>query len=230
MRNYANCIEAVKEIERDLAEMGTLVHAGGYQDIVSEDEDYATLELVAYNYTILNIGDRDQMLKYLDLPKEYAIIEFADRMRAGLNPGSSWKLRKDVWDQFRDENGRFAYTYSERLHEKDQLDDTINLLKAFPGTRQGVITIYNNWQDVPARGGLERVPCSMYYHFFIRDSKLVLIYNMRSCDFKTHFGYDVWLATELQQHVARQVHYQTGPFIHQIGSLHMFRKDAEGVF
>lgn len=230
MRIYANCLEAVKEVERDLAEMGTIVTTGSYQDVITDDPQYDTLELVAYSYTILDASDKDQMLGYLSLPKDYAVAEFADRLSESYNPGNSWKLRKEVWEPFLNDRGRFSYTYSERLNEQDQLQDTISVLASFPLSRQGVVPVYSVYKDTRSRRGLARIPCSMYYHFFQRDGKVVLIYNMRSCDFKTHFGYDVWLATELQAYVARELNLPTGPFIHQVGSLHMFRKDAEGVF
>jgi len=53
---------------------------------------------------------------------------------------------------------------------------------------------------------------------------------MRSCDAITHFRFDAALACMLVNYVADRVGCAPGSLIHNIGSLHIFRKDSEGIF
>jgi len=53
---------------------------------------------------------------------------------------------------------------------------------------------------------------------------------MRSCDVTTHFRFDVALACMLLDYVAGKVGCSAGSLIHNIGSLHIFKKDMEGIF
>ena len=57
-----------------------------------------------------------------------------------------------------------------------------------------------------------------------------MTYLMRSCDYATHFQNDVYLAVRLLDYVAHAVGLEAGNFTHFIGSFHIYRKDAEGVF
>ena len=60
MRIYMNWQEAYEEIKRDLAEMGIRVCPKTMQDkIVEGNEDYTTMELQNYCYTILNARSED---------------------------------------------------------------------------------------------------------------------------------------------------------------------------
>jgi len=72
----------------------------------------------------------------------------------------------------------------------------------------------------------------MYYQFYIRDNKLHMIYTMRSCDFLTHFIYDVYFSIFLQSYVADNLNLNMGTFTHFIGSLHAYKKDMaeRGIF
>ena len=139
-----------------------------------------------------------------------------------------------------------TYTYGQRLRRfgeveskylgtklpvVDQLEKVVQKLLREPGTRQAIITIYDK-EDQRGLGGKFRIPCSLTYQFLIRDGKLNLIYHMRSCDYYTHFKFDVALAILLLHYVARKLKVDRGYFTHFIGSFHVFRKDWEkaGVF
>jgi hypothetical protein len=61
-RIFKNCLEAQKEIQRDLYEMGVEVQPYSMQDkIVEGDESYLTKELQGYSYSILHFDDMDEM-------------------------------------------------------------------------------------------------------------------------------------------------------------------------
>jgi thymidylate synthase len=236
MRIFSECLEAAKEIERDLVELGVSVHPETMQDRrVADNPDYETRELVGYGYSIVKgWSTLTPWNTHFNLNTAWLDAEFSERV-SGLphNPGQAWTHRAEVWSEFL-HHGRFAYTYAERLSR--QLGETLGLLRQYPSTRQAVITIYDAAEDMDGRGGRRRVPCSMYYHFLIRQLQgrnyLALLYTMRSCDFYTHFPYDVALAISLQHYVAEQLNCAEGMFTHFIGSLHAYRKDYQprGVF
>jgi len=231
MRIFNNAMEMVKEVERDLWEMGIRVQSATMQDKdVHADKDYETVELQAYPYMLTSWNDMDDMVDYLKGNLLWCNVELANRVSNNyLNPGTSWVINKGLWEEYL-RNGQFAYTYNERFRE--QLDQLKRELIIRPTTRQAVITMYDRHQDMNNWGGLDRVPCSMYYQFYARRDTLNMIYTMRSCDFLNHFVHDVWLALRLLENVANAVHMKPGVFTHMMGSLHAYQKDmkARGIY
>jgi len=238
MRIYQNPVEMVKEVERDLFEMGVRYHTETVQDkFVGDDPGYRAIELTGYAYSLTASFDNvrlEQMMKYLNGNVEWAKREEVERLlgtrenagpRGPLNPGESWKLDSGKWGKFiRD--GKFSYSYGERWQA--QLPYVIDELKRRPTTRQAIMTMYDVHQDMMNWGGRDRVPCSISYQFVLRNGNLTLIYNQRSCDFMKFFASDVYLTTRLLQHVASEINATPSRFVHFIGSLHAFAKDLEG--
>ncbi|MCA1799997.1 MAG: thymidylate synthase [Actinobacteria bacterium] len=70
-------------------------------------------------------------------------------------------------------------------------------LKIEPSTRQAYLPIWFP-EDTGAVHG-RRVPCTLGYHFLIRNGKLQITYYIRSCDFLRHFRDDVYMAGRLAQ-------------------------------
>lgn len=246
MRIYKDFREATNEIRRDLAEMGILVHPHSYQDVdVRGNQDFDTLELQNYIYTVTQPDAGD-----LTPTQPWASLELGERIlgMGKMNPGNAWRSRPEVWTEFlrcpplcepnisdgcsQDPTtcgySKFSYTYDERMHY--QLDTIANELKANPETRQAFLSVWNPKLDARNIGGLKRVPCTLGYIFQMRRGQLHMTYMMRSSDFVTHFQNDVYLAYRLQQWMADQVKMPVGHFTHYVASLHVFRKDVEGVF
>lgn len=237
MRIFSSIVEAVKEVERDLFEMGLNVHPESMQDIkVADNPEFETKELNGYSYCISPEGeyDVDEAIEHMGLNKEYIYAEIQDRIsNVPLNPGHSYLKREDVWAKFLHQ-GKFSYTYAERMC--GIVDKAIEELRIKPNSRQVIIPIYHP-EDSDNWGGKSRIPCSMYYQAMIRpergENKLNLIYTMRSCDFYTHYGYDVLLAVELMHYMASELEFVTpGKFTHFIGSFHAYSKDynKRGIF
>jgi len=237
MRIYSSVFEAVKEIERDLAEMGINNKAPTVQDLdVQENPDYNSKELLGYAYMITRFDDLKDIFRFFFENKEdrisamlYSQAELEDRFYGlGLNPGNSWAWRAEYWKKFLKE-GKFSYTYSERIYW--QLGPVFNELSEAKGSRQCIVTIFDSCKDLKNLRGKARIPCSMYYQFLRREisgkDSLMLIYTMRSCDFYTHFPIDVWLAIKLGQYMANLLKIDFYNFTHFIGSLHAFAKDYE---
>lgn len=225
MRIFQNFEEALNEIKRDLAEMGIEVHPQTMQDkFVGNNPEYSTKELQNYDYTV---KDAVNSLHQLRPVQPWADAEFAERISGKpLNPGEAYLLRDDVWDEYL-HNGRFAYSYPERMAGK--LDKIIEELKSNPESRQLYLNIWEG-NDLAYLGGISRVPCSLGYLFQLRNGKLSVTYMMRSCDYVTHFQNDVYLATRLMEYVAKEAGVKPGNFSHFIGSFHVYRKDIQGVF
>lgn len=217
-RIFENPIEAMNEIERDIMEMGIKVHPHTMQNKdVKNNENYSTLEVQNYSFTILDMSKKDSIVKNL----EWCKAEFQERIKRNINPGEAWKIREEVWKEFLNPNGLFDYTYSERLNGWRQVQLIIEELKENPDTRQAVIHVHFPQDILSMRA--KRIPCSMYYQFMIRRGKLDVIYNMRSSDYDTHFSHDLWLADELRNYIAQEVGIESGILHMNIGSLHRYK-------
>lgn len=224
MRIYKNFTEALGEIKRDLAEMGILVHTQTMQDkVIADNPEFETLEVQNYLYTVTNVD-----ISHLNPTQPWADNEFKERVsRINFNPGVAWMDRKEVWDEFLEEDGKFSYTYPVRMSE--QIDPIIEELKAHPDSRQLFLSVWNPSIDIN-RLGRRRVPCTLGYYFQKRDGRLNITYLQRSADFITHFQNDLYLAVKLMEYIAHEAECEPGMFTHWVGSLHMYRKDAKGVF
>lgn len=136
-----------------------------------------------------------------------------------------------MWPKFANEgntrpNGRHVFVPHNGIrYEYGDLRDLIELLARDLLTRQAYLPIWFP-EDTGAANG-QRVPCTLGYHFLIRNGQLNLTYHIRSCDFVRHFVDDVYMAVRLAQWVADQVDadIKMGSFTMHIGSFHFFEGD-----
>jgi thymidylate synthase len=119
--------------------------------------------------------------------------------------------------------------------EYGDLNDLVDTLVSDPLTRQAYLPIWFP-EDLGAIKVGKRVPCSLGYHFIMRNGKLHLIYYIRSCDYVRHFRDDVYLTALLQIWVLEQLkladpnnwtEVEIGTFTMHITSLHMFESDQK---
>lgn len=118
------------------------------------------------------------------------------------------------------------------LYEYGDLNDVIKLMVDDPYTRQAYLPV---WFPEDTGGGSKRTPCTIGYHFLMRDGKLDVTYHIRSCDFYKHFRNDVYFTVRLLLWVLQRARsidpawreVTVGQFVMQIGSLHVFRRDWE---
>jgi hypothetical protein len=105
------------------------------------------------------------------------------------------------------------------------LGDIIELIKREPLTRQAYLPIYFPEDTGATHGG--RIPCSIGYHFMIRNDAMHIHYLLRSCDWVRHFRNDVYLTCRLLHHVRTQAMsgVSIGTLTMDVISLHCF--DAE---
>lgn len=236
MRIFTNCSDMMNEVARDLYEMGVVRCTLTMQDKdISGDSDFVTKELINYSFCVTDplrsINGLFLLPNQNRIMYDWCKLEFSERINSRfINPGGAWVLRSEVWEPFLTRNrGRFAYTYNERI--RTQLPLIIERLGEDVWSRQCILTIWNPTIDVN-RLGIDRVPCSIYYHFLASEidgkPSLNLIYAMRSCDFVTHMPNDVYLAILLLEYVCQCVAMPIGKFFMNISSLHYYKKD-EGV-
>lgn len=144
-----------------------------------------------------------------------------------------WPFRKKSADgntnkDHKSEGEAFSHTYPERMWPKQagpehqpfagmtstsvnrgirfnygDLDDVVKQLIRSPYTRQAYLPIWFP-EDTGAVHG-KRVPCTLGYHFIIREGKLDISYFMRSTDLLRHYQDDVYMAMRLAQWVVDQI-------------------------
>lgn len=120
------------------------------------------------------------------------------------------------------------------LYEYGSLLDVAELLADDPYTRQAYMPV---WFPEDTGGGSKRAPCTIGYHFLMRDGKFDINYHIRSCDLWKHFRNDVYLTIRLHLWMLEKVRARNpvwkdvvpGRFLMQIGSLHLFKPDWEKI-
>lgn len=162
-----------------------------------------------------------QELVHPNLP--WAEDHFLERVSGHpLNPPPSsawWPHAQRNNAEFKTDE-KFSHTYPERFWPKfaevleggpnlgiryplGDLDDVLHLLQDHPHTRQAYLPVWFP-EDTGAVGG-QRVPCTLGYHFMIRNGHMKIVYFMRSCDFFRHFNDDVYMAARLCQWMCDQL-------------------------
>lgn len=217
MRLYANLYEATKETKRNLWEMGIEVKLKSFQNklLITQEEidQFTTKEIQGEVFTIQNplskVEKSYEFIFHKDAPLvlKWADAEFQERINPFLidgNPGEAWKLRADLWTPLM-VNGRFEYTYNERIYFNNQLGRIIDNLSKDLHSRRQVLQIYQIDKDQSIGEETGRVPCSLDYSFLIRNNELMMFYHMRSCDFLSHFLNDMYLAGKLNQYIAQEI-------------------------
>lgn len=106
------------------------------------------------------------------------------------------------------------------------LADVVAQLKREPLTRQAFLPIFHP-EDTGATAG-QRVPCTLGYHFIVREGKLNVVYYLRSCEIYRHFKNDVYMAMRLAQWVEEEsgLDLEMGTLTMHITSLHGFVGDT----
>jgi thymidylate synthase len=237
---FTNTKEVVPTLRSELELNGSeiMVSSGN-----SQGTERKCRELLGASFKILDWSDRDEMMQQNGLSRLFVKQDFLDRISdEPINPGKAIKLDKTgalapylrTAGQFHTypDPGESAgvvtrmttepfldYTYSERMWY--QYDEIINALIDKPGTRQAYLSVWHPDIDV---FNLERkrVPCSIGYHFLIREHKLHMIYIMRSLEVSKCLGNDIYTSSMLLEYIADKVGVENGSLQFTVGSLHIF--------
>lgn len=181
-----------------------------------------------------------------------------------LNPGHTWQSWPFGHAAARalDEKGQFNHSYAERYWPRfagmsqgglvagptDGWDENCGirgaygdllslcrLLVAEPFTRQAYLPVW--FPEDTGNTNPGRKPCTIGYHFLMRNGKLDVTYHIRSCDIVRHFRDDIYLTARLVLWVLQTCckmdglwnRVTPGRFNMVIGSLHCFANDMEGL-
>jgi thymidylate synthase len=184
-----------------------------------------------------------------DLP--WADDHFNERVSGQpLNPPPSeawWPHAEKSNGKFKSDD-KFSHSYPERLWPKSvhspvgirfevgDLNDVVNLLHKDPYTRQAVVPLWFP-EDTGAVHG-QRVPCTLFYRFIMRNDQMHVTYSIRSCDYYRHFRNDcyftvrllLWVLDQLRGRNPEWVTVRPGLMRMDIGSLHIFENDYIKLF
>lgn len=111
------------------------------------------------------------------------------------------------------------------------LNDLVELLYEQPLTRQAYLPIW--FPEDTGAHNTGRKPCTLGYHFIVRNGLLHINYYIRSCDFHRHFRDDIYMTLKLAEWVLNELRKRStdwnkvelGDFTMDITSLHMFVSD-----
>lgn len=220
------------EIDRainDLKKYGESVDAGHWQGYETEGRpDLVTTEVVNLTLTAPIPRYKHELKDHCKPNMPWAEEEFLERVYGRpRNPHHSlehWPWWQGQAAQTMEEAERgifqFSHTYSERFWPNDvgkdpvgqlkgiryrygDLSDVVKLLREHPHTRQATFPIFFPEDTGAVHGG--RIPCTLHYHFLLRENRLNLWYPIRSCDAVRHFRDDVYMASRLCQWVLEQL-------------------------
>lgn len=222
-----------------LKEMGEIATSKKWQAIDSPGD---LLEIINKYIQMEMPETKEELAKECDADLPWAENHFQERINPNCNknPGyeyQNWPYYKnntqDNNKKFRNEGETFfSHTYMERFWPDKTLRgtgkmgynfgdfaDLIERLKSDPGSRQAFYAI---WHPQDSNNNGVRLPCTIGYHFLIRNGKLHLTYLIRSCDIFRHFKNDIYMTVRLAQYVRDQVDpsLELGKLSMWIGSLH----------
>lgn len=247
---------ARQQMLRDLLEAPIIYGAKWQQLDVSQSDAHATHELlnVSLWYDMPETGILAQRAVQPDLP--WAEAHFRERVGGEpINPGvehANWPYHAGKVD-LHQHGGKYDHNYMERYWaskiEVDagiltvsgveafrgyrfsvgDLGDVVEQLRADPTTRQAYLPVWFP-EDTGATQG-QRVPCTLGYHFIVRDGKLHCQYNIRSCDVYRHFTNDVYMTVRLAQWVRSMASgfepgWEMGQLTMHVVSMHAFVGDV----
>lgn len=112
------------------------------------------------------------------------------------------------------------------------LKDVLKLLSREPFTRQAYLPIFFPEDTGAVHGG--RIPCTLGYHFMLRDGQFHIHYSIRACDALRHFRNDIYLTVRLLYYVLDYLkrignpfwtNAQPGIFTFSCMSFHVFQSE-----
>lgn len=120
------------------------------------------------------------------------------------------------------DDGVLLGAYGPRLRgtgDGGQIRRVVEQLRRKPASRQAVIQILRA-DDLDS--GQHDVPCTIALQFVVRQDRVSLVTFMRSNDALWGLPHDVFAFTMLQEIVARELGLEVGPYMHHVGSLHLY--------
>src|SRR5262245_34357157 len=246
MRRFYTFDQAIASVGSELLNWGAEVDTGHWQGVTTEGRpDMVTKEIRDICFTVPMPGNHTRLQEQIRPNLPWADDHFAERVSGDpTNPGFAYKTWP--WWQGQDDatklRGKFTHTYQERFWPKfagskrahpkkgirypyGDLQDVVNMLRENRYTRQAYLPIFFPEDTGAVHGG--RIPCTLGYHFLVRNEELHMWYFIRSCDYVRHFRDDLYLAARLQLWVMDKLGKKITPgtFNFHCISLHVHKGD-----
>ena len=125
------------------------------------------------------------------------------------------------------EEGKWEYTYHERLFEYDvpglnapidQIAKAIEMLKDCSFTRRSQVVTWKAWEDL----GIHDPACLQRMHFRIEKGRLNMNVHMRSNDAYKAAFMNMYAFVELQAWMAQRIGVEVGEYCHIADSFHIY--------
>jgi len=221
MKSESLMEQEIRRLISDLKKWGQDIDTGHWQGVPTEGHpEMVTKEIFNATLTAGIPREVDELVEWVRPNMPWAEEEFMERVGGEAhNPHRAmytWPWWRGQIDEI------MSHTYSERFwpsvvegkegtnyfregvrYRYGDLQDVINLLHDHPYTRQATLPIFFPEDTGAAHGG--RIPCTLHYHFMLRNKQLHLWYAIRSCDAVRHFRDDIYMAARLCQWVLAEL-------------------------
>lgn len=246
MRLFSTMSDAILEIRRDLFKSPVLTSSR-----VQNRVGHRTVrEAIGYTYSVpsIEIPDDERMLvtlgsKYFpywaahsEAITQWLTAQRQDRLQPYQHQASLTDLLHPELVDFT-EGSHYSYTYEERL--MGMWETMERALTMNPDTRRAYWPIYQP-NDAVRAAAMTRIPCSLGYHFLIRQQsvvspKLHLVYLQRSANFQIFWLSDLWFASQILQEMTHRLQkvlpeLLPGVVTHTITSLHSFFDEEAEIY
>lgn len=225
-----NPLQALNRVRKHLLLNGSVIQTNTWQDMEGPPPMLEFINLSA----IFPMADRlSKASLFCMCDREWAFEHFEERVSGEpYNPPPShtkWQKQGSAAEHMsRQDPSKYSHTYPERLWPKSimpsgirfnpgDLHDAVELLANNPTTRQCYVPIWFP-EDLNAATQGERVPCTLGYHFMVRNNKIQCFYPIRSCDAVRHLHNDFFFANALTLWIRKQVGLDSEGI--EIGNMH----------
>lgn len=192
----------------------------------------ATMELQASQLRLFDSSQNILTLPSRKVNYAFAVAEWLWMMFGRDDVKFVSAFNKKIAD-YSDDGVTFFGAYGPRIAE--QLEYVCGALKGDHDTRQAIMT---TWRPNPSK--TKDVPCTLIFHFMIREGRLNLIVTMRSNDVWLGTPYDTFNFTQIQNFVAGLLGLPRGSYILTADSFHIYEQhwavardvyeDRDGIF
>jgi len=148
------------------------------------------------------------------------------------NPGNVIRYSK-LYPHWQEDNGKFNYTYGERIagypyvngdwNYLDQMSYTIARLKKHPSTRKACISTWYPPNDLTN----DYVPCNMVFQLRVVDGKLDWITVIRSLDVLRGLTENIFMFTMWQEYASSQLGVPLGNYYTVALNPHVYKEQID---
>lgn len=214
------------------------IYRGLLKDIMENGiEEYSertklhTKALPGMHFQINPIEDGFPLLTLRKIPVIAPIAEQVWFLSGSRKPEEFLREFTKIWDVFTNPNDvvTVAYGYRWRKHfGRDQIAKLIELMKAEPSSRHGVVIAWDPGQDGLSTFKKANVPCPYTFTVNIIGGKLHFHNIVRSNDMVLGFPFDVAGFCFLQYVLAQHLGIEVGTYSHSISNAHIYENHYEG--